>query len=304
MPPGDALRLLPGPGGSLVDWLLALRPRHWLKNALVFAPAVAAHETSPELYLDAARVFVVLTLTASGTYLWNDLLDLPSDRRHQAKRLRPLAAGKVPLRPAAGLGAALVAGGLLGAFYVSAGVGYCVLSYLAVTSVYSLWLKRTVFLDVVALALLFTVRVLAGASATEVTLSHWFIAFSMFLFLTLAIVKRQRELYAVSTAGRSASDGRAYAAADLPVLGALGAASSFASVLVLAFYIQSPSVAEQYARPQVLWASCLLLLYWLGRMTLLANRGTVDDDPLVFAMGDAASWLTLITIVAAFLVAL
>ena len=160
--PGD-VRPLPDPGGDPVDWLLALRPRHWLKNALVFAPAVAAHETSPELYLDAAMVFVVLTLTASGTYLWNDLLDLPSDRRHQAKRLRPLAAGRVPLRSAASLGAALAAGGLLGAFYLSAGVGYWVLSYLAVTLIYSLWLKRMVFLDVVVLALLFTVRVLAGA---------------------------------------------------------------------------------------------------------------------------------------------
>ena len=281
-----------------------MRPRHWLKNALVFAPAVAAHKTSPEIYLAAAGVFAALSLTASGTYLWNDLLDLPHDRRHQSKRLRPVAAGRVPLQAAAGLGTALVVGGLLGAFYLSAGVGYSVLSYLMVTLAYSLWLKRTVFLDVVAIALLFTVRVLAGASATGVTLSHWFLAFSTFLFLALAIVKRQRELYVLSVAAESTSDGRAYVAADLPLLGALGVASSFASVLVLALYIQSPTVAEQYSRPQVLTSSCVLLLYWLGRMTLLANRGTVDDDPLVFAMGDATSWLTGIAILTAFLVAL
>ena len=135
-------------------------------------------------------------------------------------------------------------------------------------------------------------------------LSHWFLAFSTFLFLALAIVKRQRELYALGKAGRAAASGRAYVVGDLPVLGSLGAASSFAAVLVLAFYIQSPAVAENYARPEILWALCLLLLYWLGRMTLLASRGRVDDDPLVFAMADRASWLTGIGIVTAFLLAL
>ena len=300
----SAARLLPGPGSGALDWFLALRPRHWIKNALVFGPAVAAHETRPELYLEAAEMFLALSACASGTYLWNDLADLPHDRRHHTKRHRPVAAGRVPLLSAAGLGTALVASGLLVAFGMSAAAGLCVLSYLALTVVYSLWLKRQVFLDVVALAVLFTVRVLAGEAVTGVALSHWFLAFSTFLFLALAIVKRQRELYVLREAGRSVSAGRAYVAGDLPVLGSLAVASSFASVLVLALYIQSPTVAENYARPEALWSICLLLLYWLGRITLLANRGTVDDDPLVFAMSDPTSWLTGGGILAAFVVSL
>ena len=297
-------RLLPGPGRRLLDWLLALRPHHWVKNVLVFAPAVAAHETRPDLYLAAAEIFLALSACASGIYLWNDLIDLPHDRRHRTKSRRPMASGRVPLLPAAAVGAALAASGLLAAFRLSAVAGLWVLLYLVLTSVYSLWLKRKLFLDVAALAVLFTMRVLAGAAATGVALSHWFLAFSMFLFLALAIVKRQRELHGLGEAGSSVLAGRAYVAGDLPVLGSLGTASSFASVLVLTLYIQDPTVTENYARPEVLWTICLLLLYWLGRMMLLANRGTVDDDPLVFAMTDRTSWLTAIGILAAFLIAL
>ena len=297
-------RLLPGPGGGPPALFLALRPRHWIKNALVFAPAVAAHDGRLETYLAAAAMFIALSACASGTYLWNDLVDLPHDRRHHAKRHRPLACGRVPLGTAAGAGAVLIAAGLLVAFHLSVAAGLWVVSYLVLTVVYSLRLKRKVFLDVMALAVLFTVRVLAGAAATGVPLSHWFLAFSTFLFLALAIVKRQRELRALRAAGRSAAAGRAYVAGDLPILGSLGAAGSFSAVLVLALYIQSPTVAEGYGRPDFLWSICLLLLYWLGRMTMLAHRGIVDDDPLVFAMADRASWLTAIGIVAAFLSAL
>ena len=215
-----------------------------------------------------------------------------------------MAAGKLPMSGIVCLGAMLTAGGLAIAFRLSVTAGICVLSYIVLTSLYSLWLKREIFLDVVALAVLFTVRVLAGAATTAVALSHWFLAFSTFLFLALAIVKRQRELYALRESGQSATAGRAYVADDLAVLGSLGAASSFASVLVLALYIQSPNVTAYYSRPDVLWLICLLLLYWLGRMTLLANRGAVDDDPVVFAMTDSTSWLTGIGMLAAFAVAL
>ena len=288
----------------LQDWLSSLRPRHWMKNALVFAPAVAAHETAPALYLDAAGAFVALSACASGTYLWNDVLDRPYDRQHPGKRDRPVAAGRVPLVAAVGLGAALIAGGLLAAFLLSAGAGFYVLTYVAITFLYSLWLKRWLFLDVVVLGSLFTVRVLVGAEVTGVVLSHWFLAFSALLFLALAIVKRQRELAAVHDAGRSGCAGRGYVAGDLAVLGSLGAASSFAAVLMLALYIQSPAVVGNYGRPEILWSICLLLLYWLGRLALLANRGAIDDDPLVFALADPASWLTGILILAAFVAAL
>ena len=269
---GEA-RFLPGLGGGPRDRFRALRPHQWIKNVLVFVPLAAAHETGAEPYLVAAGMFAALSAVASGTYLLNDLLDLPHDRRHESKRHRPMAAGRVPLLPMIGIGAALSAGGLALAFCLSTAAGLWVLLYLAATCAYSLSLKRKTFIDVVTLAMLYAVRVLAGAAAVSVALSPWLLAFFLFLFLALAIVKRQGELRALRDAGGSASGGRAYLAEDFPVMAALGAASGVASVVILTLYIQSPETGERYARPELLWPICPLLLYWLGRMALLACRG-------------------------------
>ena len=295
----EEARFLPGLGGGPLDCFRALRPHQWVKNTLVFVPLVAAHETQAGPYLAAAGVFAALSACASGAYLLNDLLDLPHDRGHASKRHRPFAAGKAPLLPMTILGVVLMAGGLALAFGLSAGAGLCVLLYLIVTLAYSLSLKRKLFADVVTLGVLYMVRVIAGGVAVPVTLSPWFLAFFMFAFLSLAVVKRQRELHALHESGRPTAGGRAYFAGDLPAIAALGAASAFASVVVLALYIRSPEVRELYARPEFLWLICPLLIHWLGRMTLLANRGAVDDDPVVFAMRDRASWLTGLGVLAA-----
>ncbi len=300
----DAARFLPGLGGRPLDYVRALRPHQWIKNVLVFVPLIAAHETQAELYLVAAGVFAALSAAASGAYLLNDLLDLPHDRLHYAKRHRPLAAGKMPLLPAIGIGAVLAAGGLALACGLSAQAGLYVLLYMLVTFAYSLFLKRKIFVDVITLALLFAIRVLAGAEAVAVPLSPWFLAFFGFVFLSLALVKRQSELRGLPRSGRSTTSGRAYSTADLPVLTALGAASSMAAVVVFALYIQSLEVSGRYARPEFLWWVCPLLVYWLGRMTLLANRGAVDEDPVTFAFRDRTSWLTTAGILAAFVAAL
>ena len=310
---GEA-RFLPGLGGGPRDWFRAWRPHQWVKNILVFVPLVAAHETRAGPYLVAAGVFVALSAVASGSYLLNDLLDLPHDRGHPARRHRPLAAGQAPLLPMIGVGAALAAGGLALAFWLSAAAGLWVLAYLAVTCAYSLSLKRKTFLDVVTLAMLHAVRVLAGAAAVSVPLSPWLLAFFLFLFLALAIVKRQGELRGLRASDRSAAAGRAYRAEDFPVMAALGAASGFASVVILTLYIQSPETAERYARPEFLWPICPLLLYWLGRLALLASRGSAsgadsrrvadNDDPLIFALRDRTSWLTGLAVLGAFAAAL
>ena len=268
---GEA-RFLPGLGGGPRDRFRALRPHQWIKNVLAFVPLAAAHETGAEPYLVAAGMFAALSAVASGTYLLNDLLDLPHDRRHESKRHRPMAAGRVPLLPMIGVGAALAAGGLALAFWLSTAAGLWVLLYLAATCAYSLSLKRKTFIDVVTLAMLYAVRVLAGAAAVSVALSPWLLAFFLFLFLALAIVKRQGELRSLRDAGGSVSGGRTYLAEDFPVMAALGAASGVASVVILTLYIQSPETEERYARPEFLWLICPLLLYWLGRMALLACR--------------------------------
>ena len=283
-------------GGSPLDYVRALRPHHWIKNVLVFVSLVAAHESDLETYLVAAGMFVALSACAAGTFLFNDLLDLAHDRRHPSKRDRPIAAGKTPPRRMAALGVALVTGGLAFAFGVSPAAVPFVFLYVMMTCVYSLYLKRRLFFDVIVLSLLYGVRVLAGAAAVSIMPSPWLLAFSLFAFLALAIVKRQTEL----AAARSAPAGRAYVVEDLPLLAALGAASSFATVVVLALYIQSPEVSVRYGSPERLWLLCPLLIYWLGRLTLLANRGVVDDDPVVFAIRDRTSWLTGIVILAVF----
>ena len=302
----EGARLLPGLGGGPRDALRALRPHQWVKNALAFVPLIAAHETGAGSYLAAAGIFVALSACASGTYLLNDLLDLPEDRRHPSKRHRPLAAGKVPLLPMMGLGAALAAGGLAMAFHLprggGGGGGLCVLLYLLGTLTYSLSLKRKLFVDVVALAALYMVRLVAGGLAVSIALSPWFLSFFMFAFLSLAIVKRQIELRALRESDRAY--GRAWRAADLPVAAALGAASGVTSVIVFALYIQSPEVSLRYDQPEFLWLICPLLIYWLGRMTLLANRGAVDHDPVEFTLKDPTSWLTGVGVLAAFAAAI
>ena len=311
---GEA-RFMPGLGGGPLDRLRALRPYQWIKNALVFAPLVAVHETDVGSWLVAAGVFAALSAVASGGYLLNDLLDLPYDRQHPAKRHRPMAAGKAPLLPMIGTGAALAAGGLAMAFALSATAGLWVLGYLVATCAYSLSLKRKTFIDVITLAMLYVARVFAGAAAASVVLSPWFLAFFLFLFLALAAVKRQSELRALRETGEPDPVGRPYLAEDLPVMAALGAASGVASVVILTLYIQSPGVGLRYAHPEFLWLICPLLLYWLGRMALLAGRtergegsgserAPGNDDPLGFVLRDRTSWLIGLGILAAFAAAL
>lgn len=282
----------------------ALRPHQWIKNVLVFVPLIAAHETGGAAWLAAAGTAAAFCACASAGYVLNDLLDLPHDRRHPRKRWRALAAGRVPPRTLAVVAGALAPAGCALAFAVAPEAGLAALCYLAVNAAYTLYLKRVLFLDVMALAALYTARVVAGAAAVAVPVSPWLGAFSLLIFVALAAVKRQRELYPPAAAGAPAAPGRAYRAEDYPVLATLGAASGFAAVVVLALYVQSPTVSARYDRPSLLWLTCPLLVYWLGRLLLLANRGGVDDDPVAFALRDRASWITVAGIAAAFVAAL
>ena len=190
-------------GGRARDYLSALRPHQWVKNLLVFMPLIAVHEAGVPPYLVAAWAFASLSACASGGYLCNDLLDIPHDRQHPTKRRRPLAAGRIPPLHAISLGAALMVGGLVLAFWLSVATGLCALLYLAVTLTYSLLLKRKLFMDILALAALYATRVLTGGVAVEVPLSPWFLSFFLFVFLALAIAKRQNELRKLREAGQS-----------------------------------------------------------------------------------------------------
>ena len=230
-------------------------------------------------------------LAASSVYVLNDLVDLPADRAHPRKRSRPFAAGALSTIEGLVLAATLLVGSIIvGAIPRSPEFLAILVTYLVVTFAYSLWLKRKLLVDVLTLAGLYTIRILAGGAVAGVVLSPWMLGFSMFLFLALAAVKRQAELTDQLETGRAVS-GRGYEVEDLPILRNMAMSSSHAAVLLLALYISSEDIQELYARPQILWVICPLLLYWLTRMVLMTHRGHMTDDPIVFAARDRISLL-------------
>lgn len=289
-------RVFPAPGTSLATVLQAMRLHQWAKNTLVFVPLLAAHRfTDLGSIGPALLAFLTMGLVASAGYLVNDLLDLHTDRRHPRKGARPFAAGALPVSSGPSLILGLLAAGIGAAALVSKGLVVWVLIYLAATLTYSLWLKQKVLVDVFLLAGLYTHRIIAGAIATSVEPSFWLLAFSMFFFLSLAMLKRYSELVELPRdSGRAGA--RGYRVEDLSTLGNLGAASGFSSVLVLALYMESANVKVLYRTPELFWLICPLLLYWLSRMWIGAGRGAVDDDPLIFAFRDRLSVLILGTI--------
>lgn len=285
--------LKPRPGARLRAAARALRPHQWAKNVLVALPALMAHRVAePDLLLRVALAFVALSLCASGTYVVNDLLDRERDRRHPTKRHRPFASGA--LAPAFGWGMALVL--VLAAFAVAVAAlpvafAATLLLYLVVTVAYSLRLKREPALDVLILAGLYALRVFAGAAATGVPVSEWLLAFSLFFFLDLALLKRYAELRLLETEVDARDNGRGYFVDDAAMLRGLGPATGFLAVLVLALYLASPDVAELYRSPRLLWFATPLLLYWTTRMWLIAHRNQMPGDPVLFTVKDPVSWV-------------
>jgi len=271
----------------------------WLKNLLVFIPLVLAHRFGEPLLLGQALLaFLAFSLCASSVYLLNDLLDLPDDRQHPTKRDRPFAAGSISIIN----GAALIPGLLLAsfglAFFLPVEFIAVLLLYYFITLAYSLKLKRAVIVDVLMLASLYTLRIIAGAAAIAVVPSFWLLAFSMFLFLSLALVKRYTEVLMMQRQERNRPFGRGYGTIDLEMLSQFGSTSAYMAVLVLALYINSEEVRALYTYPEVIWLLCPLLLYIVMRIWLMAHRDKVHEDPVVFVIQDRRSqWLTAIGVI-------
>ena len=280
-------------------YLRALRIHQWLKNLLLFVPLLTAQLSGDPHAVGAALIaFLAFNLCASATYLCNDLLDLPADRIHPRKRDRPLAAGDISVPVAGALIAATLLGGLALATALPVRFGWMLVAYLVVTLSYSLRIKRYVVLDVICLGGLYTLRILAGAAAIGVVVSSWLLAFSMFVFLSLALVKRCSELVLLRNSETQANvSGRDYHVSDYPMLAAMGVASGYVAVLILALFVDSPAVATRYARPDLLWLLCPVMLYWVSRLWIKTARGEIDDDPIVYSIKDPASW----TVFAAFI---
>jgi len=277
----------------LNSWVHEMRISQWMKNILIFLPMFLAHRvTEWPLYAAAVVAFLSFSFGASAIYVLNDLLDLHADQHHPRKRRRPFAAGNV--NPAYGVFVLplLLAASLWLASILSAAFLCVLLFYFLTTTLYSWWFKQHALLDVLILAGLYAIRILAGAAATGVEASTWLIAFSIFLFFSLAMVKRYSEFRELTgeapEAGRER--GRGYRVEDLPLLAVFGSISGFMSVLVLALYINSSKVMQFYPNPGALWLLCPLLLYWISRIWLLAYRGELSDDPLDFAAKDPRTW--------------
>ncbi|MEP9374140.1 UbiA family prenyltransferase [Mesorhizobium sp. KR1-2] len=275
---------------SIRPYLKAIRPHQWSKNILVFLPLIAAHEASIYGWLEAFFAFVCFSLVASSVYVLNDLLDLSADRVHPRKRSRPFASGAIPLQHGTFMVPGLLLTGLLFGLYVQRVEFLLIMAlYYATTMVYSLCLKRKLIVDICALASLYSLRIFAGGAATGLPISEWLMAFSIFIFFSLAAVKRQGELVDIVKSGRGKAKGRGYVGDDQLIVSMMALSSGYIAVLVMALYLDSPAIRELYSHPTRLWGNCLVLLYWVSRMVMMAHRGIMDDDPIVFAVKDRVS---------------
>lgn len=284
----------------------AMRLHQWMKNVLVFVPLMAAHQyTDIQRDFFALLAFLVFSLTASSVYLLNDLVDVQNDRYHLRKRHRPFASGALSL-VTGWLTWPILLGvaALLSILYMPVMFSISLSVYFFLTVAYSLYLKQLAVVDVLSLAGLYTLRIIAGAAAIGVATSFWLLLFSMFIFLSLALIKRYSELKVARDAGKTgALRGRGYEPDDLELVSSLGGSAGFIAVLVLALYIQDGQAAHLYATPQIIWLACPVMLFWISRAWLIAHRGRMHDDPIVFALKDKSSWGVAVFMVAVLVLA-
>ena len=281
-----------GLNSKFTIWAKALRVHQWLKNALLFVPLLAAHRLADgAAWMSLFWAFVAFSLCASSVYIANDLLDLESDRQHPRKCKRPFASGAVPVWKGAITGPFLFILSCMVGAYVGTAFLQWLLVYFLLTCVYSIKLKQLVLVDCMTLAILYTLRIVAGAAAVASAMSFWLLAFSVFLFLSLAFIKRFAELQVQLLNGKHKAHGRGYFTDDAPLIQMLGIASGFMSVLVLALYLNSPEVQRLYAQPEWVWGNVPVMVFWVSWLWLRAHRGEMHDDPLIFAVKDKVSLL-------------
>ncbi|UWU84647.1 UbiA family prenyltransferase [Bradyrhizobium yuanmingense] len=274
---------------GLATWVKALRVHQYAKNTLVFVPALTAHQLNLSTLGYALLAFLAFSACASGAYLMNDLLDLAADRQHPSKRHRALAAGDLPISSALSAIPALWLFALAASLCISPLFLGVLGLYLATTIAYSLVLKRKMLVDIVTLAGLYTLRIVAGAVGVGVVLSEWLLIFSLFVFTSLALIKRFSELSLRESVGLADPSNRDYRVTDLNVIAAMAAASAMNAVTVFSLYVSSSAVTPLYSRPWMLWLLTPLLLYWFGRALMMAHRREMPDDPILYAFRDGPS---------------
>jgi 4-hydroxybenzoate polyprenyltransferase/phosphoserine phosphatase len=287
--------IIPGPTRTFKSVLKMLRVHQWCKNTLIAVPMVLSHEYfNATMILQCVLAFISFSAVASAIYIVNDFFDLALDRQHPTKRNRPFASGVLSIPFGLVSIGVLLAVGIGAGLLVSWPFVGVLAGYIVITTAYSLALKRMLLIDVLTLAGLYTVRVIAGAAATGVGVSFWLLAFSMFFFLSLALVKRYVELDSPSLMPGERIAGRGYRCEDRDVVAQAGMASAFSSALVLALYMNSEAVRELYPHPWVVWPLPPIVLYLTMRVWVLGRRGEMHDDPVVFIISDWRSQIVIV----------
>ncbi len=271
-------------------WINAIRGHHWAKNLLLFLPLVLSHNLALEPLVRTLVGFALFGFCASGLYILNDLLDLHSDREHPWKKVRPFAAGELSISEGLLASFLLVAAALGMGFLLDVPFGLALVGYAVLTMLYSFYLKTIALLDVFVLSSFYSFRILAGALISATPLSQWFLAFSMFFFLSLAMAKRYSELLHASNLVKAGNSGRGYHTGDRELLLSLGVGSSFSAVVIFSLYVHSPEVRLLYSAPEFLFLLCPIVLYWLSRTWLMAHRGELKEDPVTLAIRDPVSY--------------
>ncbi len=279
-------------------FIRSLRPYQWVKNILVFLPLIAAQNFSAQTLLSGVFAFFVFSAVASSVYIVNDLLDITSDRAHPRKKYRPIAAGDISLINGMLMSLGLLVLALFAAFLIFDIQFFLLLcGYYAITTAYSVYLKRKLILDICLLAALYTFRIIAGGVASGVPLSIWLLAFALFLFFSLAAIKRWAELKDCHDRGVLKATGRGYHVDDIPFMKAMALSSGYLSVLLLAMYLNSPAVLDLYTNPEYMLGACLVLFYWLTHIIFVTHRGFMNDDPIVYAFKDRRSLVCIVAVV-------
>jgi 4-hydroxybenzoate polyprenyltransferase len=278
---------------SLRTWLGALRVYQYAKNTLVFVPLITSHQFNLASLENAVLAFFAFSAAASSAYLLNDILDLNADRHHPTKRNRAIASGRLPIASALTAVPFLAVTALITAAAISWLLLATVVSYLVITVAYSLQLKKMLLVDIIALAGLYTTRILGGAIAINVHLSEWLLIFSLFVFTSLALTKRYGELSMRQGAGLADPVNRDYRVSDLSIVAVLAGACGMNAITIFSLYISSPAVTSMYRSPGLLWLLNPLLLYWIGRALMVAHRQEMQDDPIVYTFKDWPSRITI-----------
>lgn len=288
---GSIEQVFPKPKTRLKTWLRAARVHQWVKNVLVCVPLLTSHRFSDVAAIrNVIVLFFAFSTCASVIYIINDLLDLPSDRAHAKKSSRPFASGDLSILRGVGLGMVLAIVSLILALYLPQPAQFILAGYFALTLLYSAWIKRKLILDVMALATLYTIRIIAGGAATQIKISGWLITFSLFFFMSLAICKRSSELMNLAKSNKTRTSGRFYEITDLEPLNICGISSGMLACLVILMYEGSNQAQTLYATPQLLFLLCPLLFYWISRLWVLTFRGVLQEDPILFAVRDRVSY--------------